>query len=156
MSIREAETKDIPRILELLHQVNDIHADGKPDLFIHGRTKYGEKDLADIIKNADTPVIVYADSDDSVIGYAFCIICDHPSTSNTKPWKECYIDDICFDESSRGKGYAKELFDAVTSLARKRGCDKATLHVWECNPRAKRFYEKCGMHTYFSAMETDL
>ena len=29
--IRKATHNDIPRILELLSQVNDVHADGRPD-----------------------------------------------------------------------------------------------------------------------------
>ena len=40
MTIRKAEEKDIPRIIELLGQVLQIHADIRPDIFIPGTTKY--------------------------------------------------------------------------------------------------------------------
>ena len=40
MIIRKAEEKDIPRILELLGQVLQIHADIRPDIFIPNTTKY--------------------------------------------------------------------------------------------------------------------
>ena len=40
MMIRDAKEKDIPRILELLKQVLQIHADIRPDIFIPGTTKY--------------------------------------------------------------------------------------------------------------------
>ena len=36
MIIRKAEEKDIPRIIELLGQVLQIHADIRPDIFIPG------------------------------------------------------------------------------------------------------------------------
>ena len=39
MIIRKAEEKDIPRILELLGQVLQIHADIRPDIF----TKFNSK-----------------------------------------------------------------------------------------------------------------
>lgn len=39
MKIRKAEKKDIPRILELLGQVLQIHAEIRPDIFIPGTTK---------------------------------------------------------------------------------------------------------------------
>ena len=39
MIIRKAEEKDIPRIIELLGQVLQIHADIRPDIFIPGTTK---------------------------------------------------------------------------------------------------------------------
>ena len=43
MIIRKAEEKDIPRILELLGQVLQIHADIRPDIFIPGTTKYTDR-----------------------------------------------------------------------------------------------------------------
>lgn len=40
MNIRRANEKDIPRLVELLEQVLQIHADIRPDIFIPGTTKY--------------------------------------------------------------------------------------------------------------------
>ena len=40
MNIRRANEKDIPRLIELLEQVLQIHADIRPDIFIPGTTKY--------------------------------------------------------------------------------------------------------------------
>ena len=45
MNIRRAEEKDIPRIIELLKQVLQIHADIRPDIFISGTTKYTTDEL---------------------------------------------------------------------------------------------------------------
>ena len=45
MIIRKAEEKDIPRILELLGQVLQIHADIRPDIFIPNTTKYTADEL---------------------------------------------------------------------------------------------------------------
>lgn len=41
MIIRKAKEKDIPRIIELLGQVLQIHADIRPDIFIPDTTKGG-------------------------------------------------------------------------------------------------------------------
>ena len=43
--IRKATLNDIPRILDLLSQVNDVHAEGRPDYFIKGKRKYDEEEL---------------------------------------------------------------------------------------------------------------
>ena len=40
MNIRRANEKDIPRLVELLEHVLQIHADIRPDIFIPGTTKY--------------------------------------------------------------------------------------------------------------------
>ena len=47
MKIRKAEAKDIPRLLALLEQVLQIHAEIRPDIFIPGTTKYTTCELAE-------------------------------------------------------------------------------------------------------------
>ena len=53
MRIRKAEEKDIPRIMELLGQVLEIHADIRPDIFIPGTTKYTVTKLDELLKQED-------------------------------------------------------------------------------------------------------
>jgi ribosomal protein S18 acetylase RimI-like enzyme len=43
-----------------------------------------------------------------------------------------------------GGGLARELMAAVIGAASERGADTIWLGVWEKNPRAMRFYAKCG------------
>ena len=45
MTIRRANEKDIPRIIDLLGQVLQIHAEIRPDIFIPGTTKYTDAEL---------------------------------------------------------------------------------------------------------------
>ena len=54
MIIRKAKEKDIPRILELLEQVLQIHADIRPDIFIPGTTKYTIDELRELLKHLST------------------------------------------------------------------------------------------------------
>ena len=51
--LRKAEEKDIPRIIELLGQVLQIHADIRPDIFIPGTTKYTVEELTELLKNKE-------------------------------------------------------------------------------------------------------
>lgn len=53
MRIRKAEEKGIPRIMELLGQVLEIHADIRPDIFIPRITKYTVTELAELLKQED-------------------------------------------------------------------------------------------------------
>ena len=59
MIIRKAKEKDIPRIIELLGQVLQIHADIRPDIFIPDTTKYTVEELTELLKNKEKPI--YAD-----------------------------------------------------------------------------------------------
>ena len=57
MNIRRAQEKDIPRLIELLEQVLQIHADIRPDIFIPGTTKYTNEELAEMIKDDTKPIL---------------------------------------------------------------------------------------------------
>ena len=72
MKIRKAEEKDIPRIMELLGQVLQIHAEIRPDVFIPGTTKYTDSELKELLEQEDKPIFVAAGEDDVCMGYAFC------------------------------------------------------------------------------------
>ena len=64
MKIRKAEKKDIPRIIDLLGQVLQIHAEIRPDIFIPGTTKYTLCELTELLKQENKPVYVAVDEDD--------------------------------------------------------------------------------------------
>ena len=103
MIIRKAEEKDIPRILELLKQVLQIHADIRPDIFIPDTTKYTTDELTELLKNKEKPVYVAVNEDDVCIGYAFCQLQEQPFSNNMVPFKSLFIDDLCVDQEIRGQ-----------------------------------------------------
>ena len=142
--IRQAQRKDIPRILELLAEVDMVHHKGRPDIFKIG-TKYNENELAALLLDAKRPILVATDQNDDVTGYCFCIYQRHENDSVLTDIKTLYIDDLCVDEGLRGRHIGKELYDAAVKLARENGCYNLTLNVWSCNPSAMRFYESMGL-----------
>ena len=85
MRIRRAEERDIPRIQELLLQVGAVHAEGRPDLFKAGGTKYTAEQLKEILRDETRPVFVAVDGDDVVSGYAFCVDMTHPDDNLLTP-----------------------------------------------------------------------
>ena len=156
MEIRNAEEKDIMGIMKLLRQVNDIHAAGRPDIFIEGHTKYDEEGLRKILHDAHPPVFVAIDKEDNLAGYCFCIVEDHSGYVNLQPIKTLYIDDLCVDESQRGKHVGQSLFEYVKKYAKDNGFYNVTLNVWSCNPGAQKFYEAMGMKPMKTVMESIL
>lgn len=154
LNIRMAADKDIEGIMSLLHQVNDVHADGRPDLFIHGHTKYDEMTLKSIIANPQTPIFVGIDPEGNLAGYCFCIIEDHSSSDHLAPVKTLYIDDLCVDRMYRGKHVGRTIYNRVIDYAKENGFYNVTLNVWCCNPGAMKFYESLGMKPMKIGMET--
>ena len=142
--VRKAENRDIPRIMDLLVQVDMVHHTGRPDIFKGPATKYNEKQLEMIIKDDTTPVFVCVDENDRVIGHAFCIYKQVIDDNVLTDIRTLYIDDICVDEENRGNHVGTALYEHVIDHARKEGFYNVTLNVWSCNPQALKFYEALG------------
>ena len=143
MLIRRAEISDIPNILRLLVQVCNVHQDIRPDIFKLDGVKYTESDLRELLTDESRPVWC-AVEDEHFLGYCFCQWKEYRDSSVSTDRKELYIDDLCVDETARGKGVATALFRHVTAVAKSEGAKFITLNVWEGNS-ALRFYEKMGM-----------
>ncbi len=152
IKVRRATERDIPAIMALLVQVNMVHHNGRPDLFRGPTTKYTEEELAAILSSDDTPVFVGVDESGRVLGHGFCVL-QHAGGQLMEAHDTLYIDDICVDESARGLGVGRALYEHILSHARALGCYNVTLNVWSCNPGAMRFYEKLGMTPYKVGME---
>ena len=144
-SVRKATEKDIPKILELLVQVDMVHHLGRPDIFKGPATKYGAEELKVILQDDKTPVFVCVDENDVPLGHAFCVHKQELGSSVLTDIKTLYIDDICVDSAARGKHVGKTLYDHVIAYAREQGCYNVTLNVWTCNPGAIKFYEAMGL-----------
>ncbi len=153
MKIRKAEEKDIPRLLALLGQVLQIHAEIRPDVFVPGTTKYTAGELAELLKQEDKPIYVAVDEDDVCMGYAFCQLQEQPFSTNMVPFKSLFIDDLCVDQQARGRHIGESLFEYVKQRAKELGCYEVTLNVWEGNTPAEHFYERMGMKTKERQME---
>lgn len=152
--IRTADKFDIKRIIELLHQVNMVHYEKRPDLFKPHTTKYDEQELATMLNDEKKPIFVYDDG--TVLGYAFCQITEVKDHLLLQDIKTLYIDDICVDESARGKHIGKALYEFVRDYALSMGCYNITLNVWEGNDPALSFYMNMGMKVQKTTMEVIL
>ncbi|MBQ7624075.1 MAG: GNAT family N-acetyltransferase [Clostridia bacterium] len=155
LTVRRAEERDIPAVMELLKQVNRVHYDGRPDLFKLA-TKYSEDDLRAIFKNEKTPVFVCCDGEGRVLGHGFCVLQRPENVKLMRDVLTLYIDDICVDASARGKHVGSAIYHRILDFAREKGCYNVTLNVWSCNPGAIKFYEKLGLVPYKIGMETVL
>ena len=152
MEIRRAQQNDIPRIIELLGQVLNIHAGGRPDLFIPDTTKYSSEELSEMIKDDNNPIFV-AVKDGNVLGYAFTQIRQPAHSENMTKIRTLFVDDLCVDENVRGLGTGHALFSFLKQYARENDMYHITLNVWSFNTPAECFYEKEGMKPMETVME---
>ena len=135
-TIRRAEPRDLGPVNGLLQQVLTVHHHGRPDLFNATGKKY---------------TFVY-EKDGAVLGYAFCAL-QHMGNGSLKDITTLYIDDLCVDERARGQHIGEALFKHVQSFAAEKGGHNITLHVWDCNPGARAFYDAMGLKPLYTSME---
>ena len=70
-----------------------------------------------------------------------------------RDFKTLFIDDLCVDETCRGKHVGQALYNFALQYAKEQGCYNITLNVWEGNDGARAFYERMGMRVQETRME---
>ena len=152
MEIRFATAQDVPGILSLLRQVGQVHHEGRPDIFRSGAQKYGASQVLALLDKPATPIFVAVEGE-KVLGYGFCQVKKFYQDPVIADHTEIYIDDLCVDESTRGTGVGKAIYNEILRYAKMRGCSSITLNVWCCNESAMKFYEKLGLKPQKIGME---
>ena len=152
MEIRFAKMSDVPAILDLLRQVGQVHHEGRPDIFRLGAQKYSASEVINLLDDPNNPIFIAAEGD-KVLGYGFCQMIKHEKDPVMTDRLELYLDDLCVDESTRGKGVGKALYEAIRKYAKDRKCHSVSLNVWCCNKTAERFYVNLGLTPRKTYME---
>ena len=157
MRKKSRQNRDIPRIHELLTQVNNVHANGRPDLFKSGNRKYTDEQLRQIIANVEnSPIFVLVDDNDMVLGYCFGIVEQFINDNNRTDVKTLYIDDLCVDEKCRRQHIAKPALRACAELCPQQRLLQHHAQRVGVQPGARAFYDKCGMKPLKTYLETIL
>ena len=155
MEIRFAQNRDIPGLIKLLYQVGDVHHQIRPDIFRSGAIKYTEPELEAILADENSPIFVMVEKE-TVLGYCFCQVREYRGSTVLTDRKEIYIDDLCVDETVRGRHVGKQLYEHTCAWAKSIGCNFVTLNVWCGNDSAMAFYEKRGLTPRSITMEVSL
>ena len=155
MEIRFAQNRDIPGLIKLLYQVGDVHHQIRPDIFRSGAIKYTEPELEAILADENSPIFVMVEKV-TVLGYCFCQMREYRGITVLTDRKEIYIDDLCVDETVRGRHVGKQLYEHTCAWAKSIGCNFVTLNVWCGNDSAMAFYEKRGLTPRSITMEVSL
>ena len=155
--IRLAKEEDIPRLQELLGQILIVHHQVRPDIFKSEGSKFTDAELEAVINDLNRPIFVYEDENGCILGHIFMVIQDISENDGPqKAHKSLFIDDLCVDKGARGQKIGEKLYQFALDYAKEQGCYNVTLHVWNDNAGALRFYERLGMRPRYTEMETIL
>lgn len=153
--IRYAKREDLSRVNELRRQVNDLHVEGRPDIFKPGFNQELQDFLYKIFESDNMDVIV-AERGGVICGFACVQYVDKPEGPYSYCRRFYNVDEFCVDAAFRRQGVATEMFDFIKQEAKAKGFERVELNMWEFNEGALAFYESVGFATYRRNMEMEV
>ena len=152
MIIRFAKEAELDQVNVLRKQVNDIHVEGKPEVFKAGFGAELRDFIYDIWADPEQKIVV-ADMDGMICGFAVLHHINRPENPFMKERDFLDIDEFCVDAGHRRKGVASEMISFIKNYAREKGFHRIELNMWEFNQDALAFYEASGFKTYRRYLE---
>lgn len=152
MDIRFAREDELIRINEMRKQVNDVHVEGKPEVFKPGFSEELQNFIYYIWQDPEQDIVV-ADKDGELCGFAIVHHIFKPENPFMYVRDFLDIDEFCVDEHHRREGVATALIDFIKKYAKEKGYHRIELNMWEFNEGALAFYEAAGFETYRRYME---
>ncbi|MBR4458827.1 MAG: GNAT family N-acetyltransferase [Clostridia bacterium] len=152
MEIRFAREEDLDQVNVLRKQVNDVHVEGKPEVFKPGFCDE-LRDYIHVIFADPRQKIVVADDGGAVCGFAVLNHITRPENPFMYVRDFLDIDEFAVDEEHRRQGIATAMIRFIRNYAREQGFSRVELNMWEFNQGALAFYEAAGFTTYRRYME---
>ena len=150
--VRFAKIEDLERVNELRKIVNDVHVEGRPDIFKAGFHDELRDFIYDIWDTENKDIIV-AERNGVICGFACVQYVSKPESPFMNARTFYDVDEFGVDTAFRRQGVATELIAFIKEDAKKRGIDRIELNMWEFNQGAWAFYESVGFQTYRRYME---
>lgn len=152
MEIRFAKEDELEQINKLRKQVNDLHVEGKPDVFKAGFNDELRDHIYEIWNDPEQEIVV-ADADGIICGFA--VVHHIYKAENPFMYERDFIDidEFCVDEEFRRQGVATQLIAFIKDYTKENGFKRLELNMWEFNQGALEFYEAVGFKTYRRYME---
>ena len=149
--IRKMKRTDFWDVNKIFGQVQDLHVEGRPDIFISKDPlpldKFNERmHSRKIIK------LVSINERKQVTGFLFAEV-RIVGGEITHKRKIMAVHEIGVSQISRGTGFGTELFKEIKRIAKEKNCDDISLSVWQFNENAINFYKKMGMSIQCLKME---
>ena len=153
--IRFAREEELGRVNELRKEVNDLHVEGRPDIFKPGFQAELQDYVYEIWKDPNKELLV-AEKDGVICGFAVVNLVNKPETPFMFARTFLDVDEFCVAKEYRRQGVATEMIAFIKDYAREKGFQRLELNMWEFNEGALDFYESVGFKTYRRYMEINL
>ena len=151
--IRAARMTDLPVILTLWRELQEINASFDPRLTLNTEASdWFLNYLREQLGNANMGVFV-AENDKLVIGYTFGQIMRRPTLASG----DCgYVADLCVHHGWRGQGIGRQLYQYLRAWFQSHGLTAIEVQVVRANPASQAFWRKMGYGDFLRTLRVDL
>ena len=153
--VRSAKREELEKVNRLRKMVNDVHVNGRPDIFREGFCNALKEHIYEKFDNDGSDVFV-AVKDGMICGFAVVDYVHKPESLYSNSRSYYNVVEFGVDEKYRRQGVATKLMEFMKAGAAEKGFARIELDMWEFNEGALAFYESAGFQTYRRYMELDL
>lgn len=155
IEVRPARRDELARVNELRRMVNDVHVQGRPDMFRPGFNEELQRHVYDQFDGEDSDVLV-ALIDGVICGFATVQYIRRPESPYSLARDYYHVKEFGVDAAYRRQGVATALVEFMKEHARKKGFHRIELDAWTFNKGALTFYENAGFNTFRWYFEMDV
>lgn len=148
LTVREADTSDLPRIVELLAQ---LYSDPAQEDYVAARERY-DAAYAEIVADQRQTLFV-AERDGAIAGSLVLLVVPN-LTRRGRPY--ALIENVVVDGTHRGARVGEAMMLRAIDAARDAGCHKVALMSRIERKDAHRFYERLGFTPAHVGFRLDL
>lgn len=155
ITIRLATDADMPALVKLNDEVQELHASLLPDLF-KTAAKYNPMPTLQQFTTDKKFRTLVAYSGDTLVGYLAMVLKDSPGNDFYHARRYACINHIATSKGKQRQGIGRALMDAARAMAREFGASRLELDVFSMNAVARKFFASQGFATFNEKMESQL
>ena len=151
--IRPAQPPDLPAVIALWRQLQDINASFDARLALNeGAADWFIGYLGDQLDNQNMSVLV-AEQEKIIVGYTFGQIMRRPTLASG----DCgYVADVCVRDGWRGRGIGRQLYERLRAWFLANGITAIEVQVVRANPASQAFWRKMGYSEFLRTLRVDM
>ena len=155
IKIRKANRDDFEVLEELYTELEKDGVMYQSEHFVLSPKGARSRQLEEILAS-ENQVMLVAEDDGKVIGFAHVMLQKAKVVSCLKPQTNIYLQDLVVTSTLRSKGTGTQLLNAAKEFGREKGAEFFRTQVFPMNKDGMRFYERNGFSTKMITIECDL
>jgi ribosomal protein S18 acetylase RimI-like enzyme len=145
--VRPVEPSDVPQIVELYAEVDELHRQHHPELFPSGRVVRDSARIERALADPQSALLVGSLAGDearTVSGLLRIVDVQTPEGRILAPRRFGQVDELVVAALARRHGLATALLAAAEEWAHERGLKSLEVTVWAFNQEAQGLYQNAG------------